>query len=61
MGSGIMEPGYEGSDLFIITVGEEDVSTYIIMKDGVILDVKTLTPEEVKRMLKKPTAYEREI
>ena len=61
IGTGIMEPGYEGSDLFIITVGEENTSTYVIMKDGVMLDVKTLTPEEVGKILKKPTTYERQI
>jgi acyl-CoA hydrolase len=61
MGINLTEPGYDGSDLFIITVGEENTSTYVIMKDGVILEVKTLTPEEVKRMLKKRIAYEREV
>jgi hypothetical protein len=61
IGSGITEPGYKGSDLFIITVGDEKISTYVIMKDGVILEIKTLTPEEVKKILKPPMSYERQI
>jgi len=61
-GISLTVPEYEGKDLFIITVGDDTESIYVIMKDGIPQDTRVLTDEEVGKFLKEPTAYhEKEI
>ena len=44
-------PEYDGSDVFVITVGDEEESTYIIMKDSSVLKIETLTEEQLENFL----------
>lgn len=60
-GVAIVEDEYKGQDLFIVTVGDDTESIYIIMENGAVLDRKILTEKEVSEYLKKPMSYEREI
>ena len=61
-GISVTEPEYKGSDLFIITVGDDTESIYVLMKDGIPQDMRVLTDEEVEKFFKEPTAYhEKEI
>ena len=61
-GINLTVPEYKGSDLFIVTVGDDTESIYVLMKNGIPQDVRVLTDEEVEKFFKKPTAYhEKEI
>jgi len=61
-GISVTEPEYKGSDLFIITVGDDTESIYVLMKDGIPQEIRVLTDEEVKKFFKEPAVYnEKEI
>ena len=61
-GINLTVPEYKGSDLFVITVGDDTESVYVIMKNGAPQEIRVLTDDEVKKFFKEPTAYnEKEI
>jgi hypothetical protein len=60
-GVSLVEGDYKGQDLFVVTVGDDTESIYIIMENGAVLDRKILTEKEVQEYLKKPMSYKQEI
>ena len=61
-GVNLTVPEYKGSDLFVITVGDDTESIYVLMKDGIPQEIRVLTDEEVKKFFKEPAVYnEKEI